>query len=128
MNAQLKDGVLVCLGAIVGGVLGMFGCEWLVSQGFYGLILPGALAGLGAGIFPNRSKLIAILCSIYGLVMGIITDWRIEPFIADKSFGYYISHLHQLRGLTMILIALGGLVAFWIPFRRIPPQKRNQPA
>jgi hypothetical protein len=91
---------------------------WLARQGFYSLILPGALAGLGAGLAKARSTPMAILCGFLGLAFSLYSEWRLRPFIADGSFAYFLAHLNQLQPLTLILAAVGAGIAFWVPFRR----------
>jgi hypothetical protein len=124
----MKNNLLTLAGAAAGGVVGYFVCVWLVRQGLYALILPGGLLGLGAGFFKSRSLLISILCGVLALALGLYTDWSFEPFVADSSIGYYLSHLQQLRPVTMIMIIVGGGIGFWVPFRRHQDAMREMPA
>ena len=39
--------ILGLIGAVAGGVLGYYIFMWIVDQGFYGLMIPGALLGPG---------------------------------------------------------------------------------
>lgn len=113
-----KDDVLVLLGAAVGGVLGYVAFFWIARQGFYGVMLPGGLLGLGAGIFKTRSRAVPVLCGLSALALGLFTEWRFAPFIADESLAYFLSHIHQLKLLTLLMIIVGTLIGFWVPFRR----------
>jgi len=116
MNPK-RDG-LVLLGALAGGLLGHLLFFWVARQGFYGLILPGGLAGLGAGIGRGGSRWVAVACGLVALVFGLLTEWRFAPFEADGGFGYFLGHLHQLRPLTLAMIGVGAAIGFWVPFRR----------
>jgi F0F1-type ATP synthase assembly protein I len=112
---------LVC--AVAGGVIGHFGFVWIARQGFYALILPGALIGLMGGWFYDRQRMtsasaFAVVCGVMGLIAGIVSEWRIRPFLANNSFGYFITHLQQLRPITLIMILLGGVFAFWFGLGR----------
>jgi hypothetical protein len=101
-------------GAIVGAVLGWFALGWLMDHGFYGLALPGALVGLACGAFSGGvSRANAILCALIAAVLGIVLEWWHRPFIADESFEYFVTHLHQLRGITWLMLVLGVVFAFW---------------
>ncbi len=113
-----KSDVLVLLGAALGGLFGYTVFVWLAGRGLYGLALPGGLLGLGAGIFKTRSKAIPIVCGFSALVLGLFTEWCYEPFIADGGLGYFVSHLHQLQPITLLMVAAGALIGFWVPFRR----------
>lgn len=121
-----KSELLVLLGAAVGGALGYVLFFAVARQGFYGLVLPGGLLGLGAGIFRSRSKVVAVACGLLALGLGLFTEWRFAPFVTDGSLGYFVSHVHQLRPVTLIMIGAGGLIGFWVPFRRGQTLKDGQ--
>jgi mannitol-specific phosphotransferase system IIBC component len=116
MKWQRDLQVLLC--AVAGGVIGHFAFVWLISQGFYAMILPGGLIGLAAGI-PKYGKLyLAILCAVMALVVSLYSEWRVFPFIADESFSYFLKHVTDLKPMTWLMIAVGTGMAFWVPFRR----------
>jgi len=101
---------------------------WIARQGFYAIILPGALIGFAGGWAIQRQTLASgmvfgIVCAVIALIAGIVSEWRLRPFIADNSFGYFITHLQQLRPITLIMI--GAVFAFWFAAtgrRRVPPE------
>lgn len=113
-----KDDILVLMGAGLGGLLGYLAFFWVARQGYYGLVLPGGLLGLGAGLFPARSKLVAGLCGLMALLLGFFTEWRFAPFQDDGSLGYFVAHLYELKPITLIMIAAGTFLGCWLPFRR----------
>ena len=101
------------LGAALGGGVGYFAFFWAARQGFYALILPPALLGLTAGYFARcRSTPLAIVCALAGLALGLYTEWRFAPFIADKSFPYFLTHVHQLKPFTLLMLALGVFLCY----------------
>jgi hypothetical protein len=114
----MKNHLLVLVAAIAGGMLGHFATVWIAQQGFYAIALPGALAGLAAGAFRSRSIAVAIICGLWGIAIGLLTEWRAFPFIADGGLPHFLKHIGDLRPITLIMIAAGGVIAFWIPFRR----------
>ena len=102
------------ISAALGGALGYFAFLWVVSQGFYALALPGALMGVGCALLARRrSMALAIACGALALVVGLFCEWRVAPFIKDRSLGFFLTDLHQLRPITHIMIALGGVLGFW---------------
>ncbi len=113
-----KHDVAVLLGAVAGGVLGHVVFNWFVDQGFYALVIPGGLVGLGAGIIKPRSSWLAVASGLLALGAGLVTEWRFAPFLADESLPYFLAHLHQLKPITQLMIAIGGVIGFWVPFRR----------
>jgi hypothetical protein len=118
-NTRWKDGLLAGAGAVAGGVVGYFATWWIARQGFYALVLPGAALGLGGGLFvKDRSALRGVLCAVAAVLLGLFTDWRVEPFIADKSLTYYLTHLHQLQPITLIMVGLGAAFGFWLSVGR----------
>lgn len=101
------------LGAALGGGVGYFAFFWAARQGFYALILPPALLGLTAGYFARcRSTPLAIVCALAGLALGLYTEWRFAPFIADKSLQFFLTHVHQLKPFTLLMLALGVFLCY----------------
>lgn len=107
--------VLGLIGATIGGVLGYLLFAWIVSQGFYAMILPGAALGLGFKLGARRHRAsYGVVCAVLALMLGIFAEWRHFPFVADGSFGYFVTHLQQLKPMTWIMIAIGCVFAFSI--------------
>lgn len=101
------------LGAAIGGFLGYLAFFWIAQQGFYALILPAGLLGLGAGLCARgRSVPLAVLCGVAGLALGLFTEWRFAPFKADDSLLYFLTHVHALKPLTLIMLALGTFFGY----------------
>jgi hypothetical protein len=97
------------LGAIVGGVVGYYLFFWIARQGFYAIMLPGWLLGYSAAFFARqRSMPLAVICTVLALVAGFFTEWKFSP----DSFKYFVAHLHKLKPLTLIMIALGAFLSY----------------
>jgi len=119
MNDKTRNLLLGLLGATVGGVVGYFGFVWGLHQGLYALMLPGGLIGIGGGLLvKDRSVLRAMLCGIFAACLGLFTEWHHAHFIADPSLGYFLTHIHQLRGLTLLMLAAGTGFAAWLSLGR----------
>ena len=116
--------MLVLAGALAGGAAGYFLFGWVAQQGFYALILPGGLLGLGAGLARNRSIAVAVVCGVLALALGVVTEYQFFPFAADGSFSFFMAHLFDLSAITLIMIAVGGFIGFWVPFGRIEKGRR----
>jgi hypothetical protein len=117
-NQFVKNNLLALTGAVAGGIVGYFGFFWLASQGFYALALPGALVGFGAGVVKNNSIVVAVLCGIAALALGIFTEFRFAPFVDDGSFSFFLTHLHQLTPVTWVMMVVGAAIGFYVPFRQ----------
>jgi hypothetical protein len=101
-------------GALVGAFLGYLLFVAIAGQGFYAIVLPGALSGVGCGALSRRkSNTLGIICGVLGLIAGILAEWRFAPFIADKGLFYFLTHIHELTRFTQVLILLGAAFAFW---------------
>lgn len=120
----MKEAAFVLGGAVLGGSIGYFAFGWLISQGFYGLVLPGGLMGLGAGWTSCRWRWPSVLCGLLALALGLFAEWQFSPFRADDSFSYFLGHVHQLKPVTLLMIAAGAGIGFWVPFRRVEPNRR----
>ena len=114
----MKQNLLVLISAVAGGLIGYFGFLWIAQQGFYALVLPGGLLGIGASLAQNRSTVLCVLCGVMALALGFLAEWRFAPFIKDNSLEFFLQHIHQLRPITLIMIAAGGFIGFWAPFSR----------
>jgi len=117
-SQEFKQVGMALLGAVAGGVAGYFIFFWLIHQGFYGISIPGALIGMGARLGRVRQVAFPVVCAIAAVALGVFCEWSSAPFTADASLGYFLAHLQDLRPLTLILIALGAVLAFWVPYRR----------
>ena len=101
-------------GAVIGGPAGYFLTVWLAKQNFYAMILPGALLGMGCGtLIARRSLPLAGFCGVAALALGLVVEWKIHPFIADRSWSYFVQHLGKLQPATYLMLALGALGGFW---------------
>ena len=107
------------VGAAVGGAAGYVLFFWLTRQGFYAMVVPGALIGFGCAMASQiRSVGLALFCAVTAAALGIFIEWRFRPLLEDDSFGFFLQHLERLQTMTLIMIAVGGLVAGWIGLGR----------
>jgi hypothetical protein len=110
----MVNAALGLAGAATGGGLGYLAFGWLAAQGFYALALPGVFLGLGAAVLAKkRSTPLAVVCGALALALGVFAEWKHFPFAKDDSLTYFLTHLADLRPLTLILIGLGGFGGFW---------------
>jgi hypothetical protein len=115
MPRQLVSNLLGLVGAMIGGVLGFYTFGWLVGQGFYGLMIPGALLGLGCSLLAQHpSTARGIVCGLATLGLGVFCEWKFFPFAADGTLSYFLKNLSSLKPLTFLMIGVGALIAFWI--------------
>ena len=114
MMYKQANWLLGLAGAIGGGALGYFAFHFLARDGLYAMVLPGALLGLGCGALSGgKSTALGVVCGSLALVLGIVLEWQLAPFVADDSFPYFVTHIHELTTSTLVMIALGGLFGFW---------------
>ena len=126
-SARIRNLLVGILGAGAGGLLGYFAFFWIARQGFYALVLPGGLVGLGGGLLArDRSPIRATICGLVALALGVFTEWRFAPFIKDASLGYFLAHLHQLRPITLLMIAAGGALGYWLALGREQAAKTGE--
>jgi hypothetical protein len=128
-TAKLRGALLSVACAVAGGVLGYFAFVWIARQGFYALMLPGGLAGLGASVLAkDRSVPRAVICGLFALGLGLVAEWKFAPFIADSSLGYFLAHVHQLRPITLLMIAGGAFLGYWLALGRETGSGVGRPA
>ena len=101
-------------GGAAGSLIGYFIYQWLVGQGFYSIILPGAGFGLGFGLAARiRSRFYGIFCGLVAGIVGLLSEWSQFPFTADDSLVYFLLHCHQLKPATLIMIGIGAVISYW---------------
>jgi len=81
----VTSAALSLAGAVLGGVAGYYACAWIAGFGFLVLALPGALLGVGCGLFSrNDSLLRGFLCGLAGLALALApklltgSDYRVR--------------------------------------------------
>ena len=101
-------------GAAVGGLVGFFVFRWLAQQGLYGIMIPGALVGLGAGLASRgRSIPLGLVCAVAALALAIFAEWHLFPFRKDNSLSFFVAHVHELPPIKLVMMAAGALFAYW---------------
>lgn len=117
-TTPVSNAAFVFLGAAVGGAVGFFLFGWLVGQGFYAPAIPGVMLGLGGGLLAKeRSLPVALVCGGAALLLCVFAEWRHFPFTHDSSLGYFLTHLGNLRQLTLTMFLIGGGAGFWFAWR-----------
>src|SRR4051812_18365317 len=117
---MISQRTAVCLGAVgalAGVVVGFWGVGIFARQGFHAIVLPAGLPGIiGGAIARKRSAAWGIGCGLLGLAAGIVTEWWYRPFIADRSFPYFIRHVGNVTpmvlGVIFVGATIGGMFAF----------------
>jgi hypothetical protein len=100
-------------GAAIGGCVGYFVFGWVLGQGFYAMIIPGAALGYGAGkLSREESVTCGVISAILATGLGLFTEWRFFPFVKDGSLVYFIGHIHELRPVAMLMIGAGGYFGY----------------
>lgn len=110
----------------IGGLVGYAAFFWLWRQGLYAIVLPGALLGLGCGLFAQRSSwTMGLVAGLAGLLLGLFTEWRFMG--GEMGFWEFLGSAGQLQRSTQVLIILGGLFAAWFGRGRNDPVFRRRP-
>lgn len=107
-------------GAVLGAFLAYHVFLWAFKQGFYAMIVPGVFIGFGAALGRCQLMAIPVLTAVSALSLSLYLEWKTRPFTADPSLGYFLANLGKLTPVTLIMIGVGTLLAFWIPFRARP--------
>lgn len=114
MSRKILSTFLGLIGAAVGGAVGYFLFLWALKQGFYALILPGALLGLGCSVLArHRSLGRGLVCGAAAFILTLHADWQYEQFPDDGSFNYFATHFYRLDLVTLAMLGLGTGFAFW---------------
>ena len=100
-------------GALAGAILGYILFRWLYRSGLYGIMLPGVLLGTGAGLAArSRSQTLGVICALLAVAATLFTEWHVR-FSQHNTFPFFLTHLHTLGGVPLIMMLLGVLGAYW---------------
>lgn len=100
-------------GGVAGGVVGYYGFWWLLKQGYYAAVHPGAMVGLGCGLASGRrSAPLGVLACLGGFLAGAIAEWRSDAAPTDS----FLELLMELPGRTPAfpLIVVGAALAYYL--------------
>ena len=113
-QARVISSLLGLVGGLLGGTLGYYAFVWAVGQGFYAMIAPGGLLGIGCGLAAQHpSRIRGVVCAITALGLGLFSEWKVFPWVADDSFLYFAKNIPNLKMITDLMIILGAIVAYW---------------
>jgi hypothetical protein len=101
------------IGAVIGGIVGYALYKWGLSHNLKAGVIPGAFVGLGSGLLSARpSQVRGVICGLGALALGIYAEWANAPFIPDESLGYFLTHVHKLNPIVLIMIILGTFLGY----------------
>ena len=113
-TGRVAEELVAALGALAGATLGYYTFGWLYQRGFYGMMIPGALLGLGAGLVARRASHVrGAICAVAALAFGLFVEWKFS-FGAEPSLADFLSHVPGLGGVTLLMIAAGAGFAYWL--------------
>lgn len=105
---------MAVVGILGGAVLGSIAFHFAFSAGFYAMVLPGALIGLGCGAQSKAASLpLGIVAALAALSIGVLLEWRYFPFRKDGSLTYFLQNLNDLKTGTWVMILAGAIAGFW---------------
>jgi hypothetical protein len=113
MPRYVLSNLLGLLGAIIGGVVGFYTFKWLLNHGFYGMMIPGALLGLGSSLLArHRSTARGIVCGVAALALSLYTQWQLMS--SAPRFTDFLAQANELKSVEMLMMGVGTLIAFWL--------------
>jgi hypothetical protein len=114
MAKHVLETIRSIVGAAAGGILGYALFFWVAHHGFYAVALPGIMLGLGCSVLSRgRSVLRGAASAVAAFPLCVFTDWRYYNPTNQNSLGYWFSHLLQHGPITLVLLAVGTVAAYW---------------
>ena len=55
-----------------------------------------------------------VICAVAAIGLGLFTEWYFWPFAADESLTYFLKNVGDLKPVTMLMIGVGAVFAFWL--------------
>jgi hypothetical protein len=101
-------------GAIFGGLAGYVLFAWLYQNGFYAIMVPGALLGIGAGLVAGgRSHWLPVICLALGIGLTLFSEWHV---CYSRTWGlvFFVTNFFRLLPpVKLIMMTLGAACAYW---------------
>jgi hypothetical protein len=115
MPRDMLSNALGLLGTLLGGAVGFVVFRWIAGQGFYAPFVVGGLSGLGCmALARHSSPGRGVICGVLAVVIEVIAEGMVFPFVRDDRLAYFLTHLHWLPPVKLVMIALGGLLAGYL--------------
>jgi hypothetical protein len=114
------------IGATAGAFAGYHAFGWILKQGFYAMVVPGALIGLGFGYASGaRSKGLGAICAGLAVAFTLFVEWK---FMRHGNIEAFLNNLQHLGGVTWLMILLGAWCAYSFGMGRPsrPPRRTLQ--
>ncbi len=113
MVKTLLEAVMSLVGAAIGAAVGVFLFVWLKHRGYYGLVIPGAMLGLGCNLLSRRRSIVrGAVAGVAASLVGLLSEWKFFPRNND-SLEYFVTHPATVENVTWIMVGFGTLFAFW---------------
>ncbi len=103
--------LLGAVGGLLGGVVGYFAVSWLAQNGFYAMVLPGALVGLGTGWLGRSHSLPrGIVAGVAAVISGTLIEWQV--FYSANALSFFLQNINEIGAVSFAMIGLGGVLGF----------------
>ncbi len=100
-------------GALLGASAGYFLFLVLYRNGFYGIMLPGVLLGIGAGLAArSRSQSLGITCAVLAVFATVLTEWHVR-WSGKNTLPFFLTNIAEIGMVPLLMMALGVAAAYW---------------
>lgn len=102
------------IGAVVGALVGVVAHWALVQAGYHMSGMAGIGLALGVSTAARTPSLgWAFATAALALVLSLLVDWWLRPFLVDRSLGYFLGHLGELSRLSQASLLVAAGLGFW---------------
>src|SRR5690242_8077594 len=111
-SSRIASNVLGAVGAAIGAILGYYTFSWIYHHGFYGMMIPGTMLGLGCGALArHHSAIRGAACAAGGLALGLFTEWSVA-YGGRLGVGEFLSEISKPDLIAILMIAAGSYFAY----------------
>jgi len=111
-SSRIASHLLGLVGATLGAILGYYTFRWIYHHGFYGMMIPGAMLGLGCGSLARHPSTIrGGACAAAALALGLFAEWSVS-YGGRLSLGEFSSEISQPDLIAILMIAAGAYFAY----------------
>jgi hypothetical protein len=111
-SGRIASNLLGLVGAVLGAILGYYTFRWIYHHGFYGMMIPGALLGLGCGSLARHPSAIrGAACAAAALALGLFAEWSVS-YGGRLGLGEFFSEIAEPDLIAILMMAAGAYFAY----------------
>jgi len=110
----MTENLARAVGAVLGGGLGTLAYWLMLRWDHHILAAVGAGVALGVSAMARTRQLAwGVATSVFAVLLCVAVEFLFRPFAADRSFGFFVAHVHELPRNSLVSLAVVAALGFY---------------